>query len=160
MMQLNLTKCSQISTFSFSHTHLQLMKLIYHQQNTFSFCKFSSFISNRGQNICVHFPDYRSRVENTILFDPDSSPNGPVDLSIAENYMLEDLLIPKFSSTSAKIGFPSDLIYYQHGSGRLELRKAFASYMNRIVSRGEYMFQAENLVLGSELHQFWKISFL
>jgi aspartate/methionine/tyrosine aminotransferase len=73
-------------------------------------------------------------------YHPTEAPDGSLQLSVAENQMLEDLLVPairKFTSSSSSEGtegiFHSDQIYYQPTHGREGLRTSMAQYLHRIL---------------------------
>ena len=87
---------------------------------------------------------------------PDTCPDGALQLSVAENQMLEDLLVPavrEFASASStedvdKQTFYADMIYYQPTPGRPLLRRAMADYLQRILSLPGSL-DAEGMVVGA-----------
>ena len=90
--------------------------------------------SSRGRNAVSLLPVYLTDARAVTKYDPVSAPDGALQLSVAENQMLEDLLVPalrKFSSSDQQSGsneveglFESDQIYYQPTHGRESLREA------------------------------------
>ena len=121
--------------------------------------------SSRGRNAVSLLPVYLSDARAVTKYDPIHSPNGALQLSVAENQMLEDLLVPalrKFSvmeNDSNNNGdddvvieglFESDQIYYQPTHGREGLRTAMATYLQRILKfTPEQSLDLDGLVLGA-----------
>jgi len=110
--------------------------------------------SSRGRNAVSLLPVYLSDARAVTKYHPVHAPDGALQLSVAENQMLEDLLVPaiqKFSSAFQHhdqidddnhdkhdddfIGgfFHSDQIYYQQTHGRAGLRQAMGNYLQRIL---------------------------
>jgi len=86
---------------------------------------------------------------------PETCPDGALQLSVAENQMLEDLLVPAMrdfasasSSEEEKQTFYADMIYYQATPGRPSLRRAMAGYLQRILSLPGPL-DAEGIVVGA-----------
>jgi len=118
--------------------------------------------SSRGRNAVNYLPDYLTDARSVTKFHPSTAPDGALQLSVAENQMLEDLLIPAlthFSSSgtetesisSAADGlFRADQIYYQSTHGRSGLRNAMSSYIQRLCKIPSSMsLDNEKLVLGA-----------
>ncbi len=116
-----------------------------------------SLSSSRGRNAVSLLPIYLTDARGVTKYHPIDSPDGALQLSVAENQMLEDLLVPalkKFSTdddTSGLSGlFHSDQIYYQPTHGREGLRASFASYLHRILKLDkDRSIDEEGLVLGA-----------
>jgi aspartate/methionine/tyrosine aminotransferase len=80
---------------------------------------------------------------------------------VAENYMMEDLLLPAFTSTTSdhphimSSSFTSDLIYYQPTQGREDLRRVLCeSYLPFLLqlnssSSSNTSLNPNNLVVGA-----------
>ena len=118
--------------------------------------------SSRGRNAVNYLPDYLTDARSVTKFHPSTAPDGALQLSVAENQMLEDLLVPAlthFSSSgtetesisSAADGlFRADQIYYQSTHGRSGLRNAMSSYIQRLCKIPSSMsLDNEKLVLGA-----------
>ena len=111
--------------------------------------------SARGRNAVSLLPVYLTDARAVTKYHPTDSPEGALQLSVAENQMLEDLLVPalrKFSTqTSDQVLdglFHSDQIYYQPTHGREGLRKAMASYLQRILKLDKDL-DLDGMVLGA-----------
>eukprot|EP00554_Chaetoceros_debilis_P000440 CAMPEP_0194095786 /NCGR_PEP_ID=MMETSP0149-20130528/57008_1 /TAXON_ID=122233 /ORGANISM="Chaetoceros debilis, Strain MM31A-1" /LENGTH=652 /DNA_ID=CAMNT_0038781743 /DNA_START=716 /DNA_END=2674 /DNA_ORIENTATION=- len=129
--------------------------------------------SARGRKAVSLLPVYLTDARAVIKYHPVDAPNGALQLSVAENQMLEDLLVPalkKFSTEKSQSDshedgtcmtdemaglFHSDQIYYQPTHGREGLRTAFANYLHRILKLGGKntntgrSLDVEGLVLGA-----------
>ena len=57
-------------------------------------------------------PTYLADARAVERYSP-STPDGALQLSVAENQMLEDLLVPSINEFSSIQDFPADAIYYQ-----------------------------------------------
>jgi len=101
-------------------------------------------------------------------YDPVKAPDGALQLSVAENQMLEDLLLPaltRFSSSTTTTTsttnpnhenatlnglFQADQIYYQPTHGRPGLRDAIANYLQRLLTIPSHRsLDREGLVCGA-----------
>jgi aspartate/methionine/tyrosine aminotransferase len=91
-------------------------------------------------------PTYLAEARSVARYHPVGEPHGVLQLSVAENQMLEDLLVPKLSATA---NFSRELIYYQPTQGRPDARQAMVDCMTRNCSRGEYELDPESLVVGA-----------
>lgn len=97
--------------------------------------------SSRGRNAVTLLPVYLTDARAVTKYDPIHAPDGALQLSVAENQMIEDLLVPairKFATTSESQEeveglFHSDQIYYQPTHGRQSLREVMASYLHKIL---------------------------
>jgi len=104
-------------------------------------------ISLRGYKAPRFLPQYLSDVGEITPYDPQHNPDGHISLSVAENKMNEDMLLPKYEE--AFQGFPADLIYYQATAGRPEMREALADFLTEHVNHGAYQYPADNLIVGA-----------
>jgi aspartate/methionine/tyrosine aminotransferase len=77
-----------------------------------------------------------------------STPNGALQLSVAENQMLEDLLIPSLTEFCSIRAFPADAIYYQPTHGRESLRIAMAAYFEGLLGLSKPMDE-DGIVVGA-----------
>jgi aspartate/methionine/tyrosine aminotransferase len=77
-----------------------------------------------------------------------STPDGALQLSVAENQMLEDLLVPALTEFSSSLTFPADAIYYQPTHGRESLRKAAAVYLQDLLEL-DHPLDPNGLVVGA-----------
>jgi len=103
-------------------------------------------------------PVYLTDARAVDCYCPEACPDGALQLSVAENQMLEDLLVPavrEFASASSSSEeeednqtFYADMIYYQPTPGRPSLRRAVADYLRRILSLPGSL-DAEGLVVGA-----------
>ena len=95
---------------------------------------FSSKYSKRGVDAVSLLPTYLADARAVERYDATTCPQGALQLSVAENQMLEDLLVPALTEFStAQHPFAADLIYYQPTQGRPALREAFARYLERLL---------------------------
>lgn len=112
--------------------------------------------STRGTRAVELLPVYLTDARAVDRYCPDTCPDGALQLSVAENQMLEDLLVPAvrdFASASStqeedKQIFNADMIYYQPTPGRPSLRRAMADYLQRILSLPGSL-DAEGMVVGA-----------
>ena len=77
-------------------------------------------------------PTYLADARAVERYSP-STPNGALQLSVAENQMLEDLLVPSIMEFSSTMNFPADAIYYQPTHGREGFRRAMARYLEDLL---------------------------
>mmetsp|Transcript_29675 Transcript_29675/g.28531 ORF Transcript_29675/g.28531 Transcript_29675/m.28531 type:complete len:570 (-) Transcript_29675:194-1903(-) len=115
----------------------------------------NSSSSSRGLAAVDLLPVYLSDARAVQTYHPVDAPNGALQLSVAENKMLEDILVPALSKfvtidtdNDGISSFQNDLIYYQPTHGRLGLRQAMAGYLERILKLPTELDQ-EGLVLGA-----------
>ena len=80
-----------------------------------------------------------------------STPNGALQLSVAENQMLEDLLVPSLSEFSSSMPFPADAIYYQPTHGRESFRRAMGHYLDDLLGLKDknLSMDVDGLVVGA-----------
>jgi DNA-binding transcriptional MocR family regulator len=91
-------------------------------------------------------PSYLTDARAVEKYSP-STPNGALQLSVAENKMLEDMLVPSLTEFSAQ-EFLADAIYYQPTHGRESFRKAFCGYLEEVLGLSKPL-DAEGIVLGA-----------
>lgn len=116
----------------------------------------SRICSTRGTRAVELLPVYLTDARAVDRYCPDTCPDGALQLSVAENQMLEDMLVPAvrdFASASSteeedKQTFYADMIYYQPTPGRPSLRRAMADYLQRILSLPGSL-DAEGMVVGA-----------
>lgn len=102
--------------------------------------------SKRGKRAVTLLPSYLSDARSVVQFSP-STPDGALQLGVAENQMLEDLLVPalnKFGNNT----FTADCIYYQPTHGRPSLREGFCGYLERVLNLSKPL-DTEGLVMGT-----------
>jgi DNA-binding transcriptional MocR family regulator len=118
----------------------------------------NSKISSRRAGAAVELlPTYLSDARAVQRYHPTEAPDGALQLCVAENQMLEDLLVPALSSfTSAPTSFAADMIYYQPTHGRPSARMAMARYLERTLGglpeelkKNEKSLDPEGLVMGA-----------
>ena len=80
------------------------------------------------------------------LAEARSAPAACLNLSVAENQMLADLLTPRLARGA---GFADELIYYQPTPGREDARRAVARYMSSSLYGGLHAVDPEELILGA-----------
>jgi hypothetical protein len=93
-------------------------------------------------------PTYLADARAVQKFCPSTAPDGALQLSVAENKMLEDLLIPSLTEFSSTLDFPADAIYYQPTHGRESFRKAMAAYLEDLLQLSSQM-DPEGIVVGA-----------
>lgn len=92
-------------------------------------------------------PTYLADARAVEQYSP-STPNGALQLSVAENQMLEDLLVPSLTEFSSTQGFPADAIYYQPTQGRESFRNAMAGYLEDMLQLSKPM-DVDGIVVGA-----------
>lgn len=75
----------------------------------------------------------------------ESTPEGALQLGVAETKMLEDLLMPVMN---LPLDLPSEAIYYQPTPGRVDLKGAMIEYILDLVGHSLDL-KPENLVIGA-----------
>ena len=95
-------------------------------------------------------PTYLADARAVEKYSP-STPNGALQLSVAENQMLEDLLVPSLTEFSTSIPFPADAIYYQPTHGRESFRRAMGGYLSNLLglSQKGVSLDADGIVVGA-----------
>jgi aspartate/methionine/tyrosine aminotransferase len=112
--------------------------------------------SARGRRVPDLLPIYLTDARAIERYCPETCPDGALQLSVAENQMLEDRLVPALAEFSAGVDtaeklFASDMIYYQPTHGRPGLRGAMARYLERVLGLPEGIgtLDEEGLVVGA-----------
>lgn len=119
--------------------------------------------SSRGRNAVNLLPSYLTDARSVEKYCSEKSPNGALQLSVAENLMLEDLLVPAISNfcagtnqTSAPelvshfTNFYNDQIYYQPTHGRPGLRRNMAVYLRNVLGLDpSAKFKEDNMIMGA-----------
>ncbi len=140
--------------------------------------KLDQISSSRGRNAVSLLPVYLTDARAVTKYDPVHAPNGALQLSVAENQMLEDLLVPairKFatmdttthsdegtntedndSNDDTKSGNPiqglfhPDQIYYQPTHGRASLREAMSQYLHTVLKLSPHQqLDIDGMILGA-----------
>ncbi len=96
-------------------------------------------ISQRASRALELLPSY--------LAEARSAPARCLNLSVAENQMLADLLSPRLAAAGGN--FADELIYYQPTPGRVDMREAVARYMSHSLYGGRHNVKAEKLIIGA-----------
>ncbi|VEU37374.1 unnamed protein product [Pseudo-nitzschia multistriata] len=90
--------------------------------------------SSRAGRAVSLLPTYLTDARAVQKYCQSSAPDGALQLSVAENQMLEDLLVPALTKFSrARESFPADAIYYQPTHGREPLRNAVKDYLDDLL---------------------------
>lgn len=118
--------------------------------------------SSRGRHAVDLLPSYLSDARAVERYCSENSPNGALQLSVAENQMLEDLLVPAISNfcsgfnqddpeqISHFTNFYSDQIYYQPTHGRPGLRHNMAIFLKQLLNLDHSRTLIEdNLIMGA-----------
>lgn len=103
--------------------------------------------SSRATKAVSLLPTYLADARAVQRYSPET-PEGALQLSVAENQMLEDLLIPSLTEMYSTQGFPADAIYYQPTHGRPATRKAMAEYLQHVLGLSRPM-DVDGIVLGA-----------
>jgi hypothetical protein len=104
----------------------------------------------RAQAAVNLLPTYLADARACQKFCPDTALDGALQLSVAENKMLEDLLIPSIKEFSSTADFPADAIYYQPTHGRESFRMAMAAYLEDLLQLSSPMgMDPEGIVVGA-----------
>lgn len=105
--------------------------------------------SKRGSDAVGLLPTYLADARSVDKFCPQNCPEGALQLGVAENQMLEDLLVPALTKFSQSSEFCADWIYYQPTHGRPGLRTAMASYLERTLKITKRTLDPEGIVVGA-----------
>lgn len=108
---------------------------------------FSSTHSHRAKRAVALLPSYLSDARAVVKYSP-STPDGALQLGVAENQMLEDLLMPATKIFCNATAFTEDCIYYQPTNGRPEVRDAFCNYLQRLLKLSESL-DRDGLIMGA-----------
>ena len=94
----------------------------------------STLSSSRAGRAVSLLPTYLTDARAVQKYCRSTAPDGALQLSVAENQMLEDLLVPALTKFSgARDSFPADAIYYQPTHGREPLRAALKDYLENLL---------------------------
>lgn len=105
--------------------------------------------SCRGTAALDLLPSYLAGARAVPKYNAESQPDGLLNLSVAENRMLEDMLVPRVNAV-ASTEFPASGIYYQNTQGLDEVRNAMAAHFSAVLTpTHRYNFLPENLVVGA-----------
>ena len=107
----------------------------------------SSLSAPRAANAVSLLPSYLVDARAVTRYSPET-PDGALQLSVAENQMLEDLLIPSLTKFSSTLEFPADAIYYQPTHGRPKTRTAMAKFLKDVLHLSRPL-DAEGIVVGA-----------
>lgn len=91
-------------------------------------------------------PGYLADARAVVRYSPET-PDGALQMGVAENQMVEDMLVPALSKFQAD-SFDPGCIYYQPTQGRESLRKAFCGYLERTL-RLSRRLDPDGLIIGS-----------
>jgi len=90
--------------------------------------------STRAGRAVSLLPTYLTDARAVTKYCRSTAPDGALQLSVAENQMLEDLLCPALTEFSkSRATFPSDAIYYQPTHGRETLRQTMTQYLKDLL---------------------------
>ena len=107
----------------------------------------NSISAPRASRAAELLPTYLADARAVERYSP-STPDGALQLSVAENQMLEDLLIPSLKDFYSTQSFPADAIYYQPTHGRESFRKAMANYLQDVLALSNQM-DPDGIVVGA-----------
>jgi aspartate/methionine/tyrosine aminotransferase len=94
----------------------------------------STLSSSRAGRAVTLLPTYLTDARAVQKYCRSTAPDGALQLSVAENQMLEDLLVPALTKfSSSRQSFPADAIYYQPTHGREPLRNALTNYLEGLL---------------------------
>lgn len=117
---------------------------LYHSTSPASESRISA---SRAAKAVSLLPSYLVDARAVVKYSPET-PDGALQLSVAENQMLEDLLIPSLMEMYSTQGFPADAIYYQPTHGRPKTREAMAEYLEDILGLSRKM-DVDGIVVGA-----------
>ncbi|EOD33646.1 hypothetical protein EMIHUDRAFT_467730 [Emiliania huxleyi CCMP1516] len=116
-------------------------------------------VSRRGREAPALLPRYLSDARGVETFDAVSRPDGVLQLSVAENQMISDWLVPRIRSIAASPAsdahgggaglFEQADIFYQQTHGTPQCRAAVAAHMERVLCGGSYPIDPDKLVVGA-----------
>lgn len=108
----------------------------------------SGACSERGLRAVTLLPQYLADARSVPSYSPDT-PEGVLNLSVAENRLVEGALLPQMDRVVAGTPFKASDIYYQPTHGMEDARVAMAQYMTRVLARDMFVFSPDNLILGA-----------
>ena len=83
--------------------------------------------SKRGRNAVKLLPIYLADARAVTKYDPIKSPDGALQLGVAESLIIQDWLLPAVNLDDLQL--PPDALYYQPTQGRLDCRTAMMEYI-------------------------------
>jgi 1-aminocyclopropane-1-carboxylate synthase len=101
--------------------------------------------SRRSLEAVKLLPSYLADARTVEKCSPET-PNGALQLGVAESQMLEDWLVP---ALNLDVTLDASCIYYQPTSGRPGLRSAMAKYIEEIMSLPDGRLDPEGFVVGA-----------
>jgi hypothetical protein len=107
----------------------------------------SSICAPRASLAVDLLPSYLADARAVQKYSPET-PDGALQLSVAENQMLEDMLVPSLKEMYATQDFPADAIYYQPTQGRPGTRIAMANYLQDLLGLTKPI-DADGIVIGA-----------
>jgi hypothetical protein len=107
----------------------------------------SSICAPRASLAVDLLPSYLGDARAVQKYSPET-PDGALQLSVAENQMLEDMLVPSLKEMYATQDFPADAIYYQPTQGRPGTRIAMANYLQDLLGLTKPI-DADGIVIGA-----------
>ena len=105
----------------------------------------SSLSSVRGRAAVALLPSYLADARAVKKYSP-STPEGALQLGVAESQMLEDWLVPALNTVPE---LTADAIYYQPTPGRSDFKETFAAYIEDLCGLSPNRLQTEGLVVGA-----------
>ena len=110
----------------------------------------STVSAPRAGRAVTLLPTYLTDARAVQKYCQSTAPDGALQLSVAENQMLEDLLVPALTKFSrSRSAFPADAIYYQPTHGRPELREAMANYLKGVLDLDGGSLDPDGIVVGA-----------
>jgi aspartate/methionine/tyrosine aminotransferase len=116
---------------------------LYHSSSS----NLDSISASRARRAVELLPSYLVDARAVQKYSPET-PDGALQLSVAENQMLEDLLRPSLMEMYSTQDFPADAIYYQPTHGREPFRKAMAAYLTDLLELSHSM-DPDGIVVGA-----------
>lgn len=102
------------------------------------------YSSARGLQALKFLPSYLLDARSIPTYS-EATPDGALQLGVAETKMLEDLLLPVMN---LPMDLPAEAIYYQPTPGRVDLKSAMTDYILDLVGHSVDL-NPENLVIGA-----------
>jgi aspartate/methionine/tyrosine aminotransferase len=105
----------------------------------------SSVSSKRGRRAVGLLPSYLADARDVTKYSLET-PQGALQLGVAESLMLEDWLVPALNHQRP---IPADAIYYQPTAGRQDFREAMGGYIEGLMGLPNGRLEVDGLVLGA-----------
>ena len=106
----------------------------------------SRLSSCRGRHAVSLLPSYLADARAVTQYSSET-PNGALQLGVAESLMLEDWLVPVLNSQGGDV--PADAIYYQPTAGRTDFREIMATYVEDMLGLRRGRIHMDGLVVGA-----------